>query len=133
MPVAPKLIAASALPESARVRIRLRFKSRRIPCALGRITRNGRGVYGAHVVAFGLESGDLIGGYTLNADGDFIIAGVREGPHILRVEPLDDADVESFFAPAAVDIAFNVTYGPRIAVVQAGGATTQMTIEVRPK
>ncbi len=39
MPVAPKLIAASALPESARVRIRLRFKSRRIPCALGRITR----------------------------------------------------------------------------------------------
>ena len=39
MPVAPKLIATSALPESARVRIRLRFKSRRIPCALGRITR----------------------------------------------------------------------------------------------
>ena len=39
MPVAPKLIAASALPESARVRIRLRFKSRRIPCALGRTTR----------------------------------------------------------------------------------------------
>jgi RHS repeat-associated protein len=39
VPVAPKLIAASALPESARVRIRLRFKSRRIPCALGRITR----------------------------------------------------------------------------------------------
>ena len=39
MLVAPKLIATSALPESARVRIRLRFKSRRIPCALGHITR----------------------------------------------------------------------------------------------
>ena len=39
VPIAPKLIAASALPESPRVRIRLRFKSRRIPCTLGRTTR----------------------------------------------------------------------------------------------
>ena len=99
----------------------------------GRVTKNGRGVYGAHIVAFGLESGEMIGGYTLNADGDFVIAGVREGPHILRVEPLDDADLESFFGPANVDIAFNVTYGPRLAVVQAGGATSPLTIEVRPK
>ena len=80
-----------------------------------------------------LESGELVGGYTLNANGDFVIAGVREGPHILRVEPLDDADVESFFGPANVDIAFSVTYGPRLAVVQAGGATSPLVIEVRPK
>ena len=26
-----------------------------------------------------------------------MIAGLQEGPHLLRVEPLDDADVESFF------------------------------------
>ncbi|MBL8137299.1 MAG: carboxypeptidase regulatory-like domain-containing protein [Acidobacteria bacterium] len=99
----------------------------------GRVTKDGRGVYGAHIVAFGLESGELIGGYTLNANGDFVIAGVREGPHILRVEPLDDADLESFFGPAGVDIAFSVTYGPRLAVVQAGGATSPLVIEVRPK
>lgn len=99
----------------------------------GRVTKNGRGVYGAHIVAFGLESGDIIGGYTLNTNGDFVIAGVREGPHILRVEPLDDADLESFFGPANVDIAFSVTYGPRLAVVQAGGATSPLVIEVRPK
>lgn len=99
----------------------------------GRVTKNGRGVYGAHIVAFSLESGDMVGGYTLNANGDFVIAGVREGPHILRVEPLDDADLESFFGPANVDIAFGVTYGPRLAVVQAGGATSPLVIEVRPK
>ncbi len=99
----------------------------------GRITKSGRGVYGAHVVAFGLESGEMIGSYTLNANGDFVIAGVREGPHVLRVEPLDDADLESFFGPANVDIAFSVTYGPKLAVVQAGGASGALTIEVRPK
>jgi hypothetical protein len=32
-----------------------------------------------------------------------------------------------------VDIAFSVTYGPRLAVVQAGGATSPLVIEVRPK
>ncbi len=99
----------------------------------GRVTKDGRGVYGAHVVAFGLESGQLVGSYTLNANGDFVIAGVTEGPYVIRVEPLDDADVESFFGPAAVDIAFGVTYGKRLAVVQAGGTTSTQTIEVRPR
>ncbi len=99
----------------------------------GRVTKNGRGVYGAHVVAFGLASGEMIAGYTLNANGDFVIAGVTEGPYVLRVEPLDDADVESFFGPAEVDVAFAVTYGSRLAVVQAGGASSAQTIEVRPR
>ena len=99
----------------------------------GRVTKNGTGVYGAHIVAFGLESGELVGSYTLNANGDFVIAGVRAGPHVLRVEPLDDADLESFFGPANVDIAFTVTYASRLAVVQAGGTTSPVTIAVRPK
>ncbi len=99
----------------------------------GRVTKNGTGVYGAHIVAFGLESGELVGSYTLNANGDFVIAGVRAGPHVLRVEPLDDADLESFFGPANVDVAFSVTYASRLAVVQAGGTTSPVTIAVRPR
>lgn len=99
----------------------------------GRVTKNGAGVYGAHVVAFGLASGEMIGSYTLSPEGDFVIAGLREGAYVLRVEPLDDADLESFFGPANVDIAFGVTYAPRLAVVQAGGATASIVIPVRAR
>lgn len=99
----------------------------------GRVTRNGRGVFGAHVVAFSLDTGTLIGGYTLSDDGSFAIAGLPPGPHVLRVEPLDDADVESFFAPDRVEVDFAVTFAPRLAVVQAGGTTTPIVIEVRAR
>ena len=64
---------------------------------VGRVTKNGQGVIGAHVVAFNPETGILVGNFTLNADGDFVIARLPPGPYILRVEPLDDADPDSFF------------------------------------
>lgn len=99
----------------------------------GTVTKNGQGVYGAHVVAFGLESGALVGGYTLSTDGRFVIAGLPPGPYVLRVEPLDDADLESFFGPANVDVNFRVTFATRLAVVQAGGATPVVAIEVRAR
>lgn len=99
----------------------------------GRITKGGRGVYGAHVVAASLESGELVASYTLASTGEFVIAGLRPGPYILRVEPLDDADLESFFGAANVDIDFGVTYATRIPVVQAGGATSPITVEVRAR
>jgi Matrixin/Carboxypeptidase regulatory-like domain len=97
----------------------------------GRVTKDGRGVFGAHVVAFGLDSGTLVGTYTLSADGQFVVAGLPPGPYVLRVEPLDDADLESFFTPAGIDIAFGVTFADRLAVVQAGGATRTIEIAVR--
>lgn len=96
----------------------------------GRVTKAGRGVFGAHVVAFSLATGTLVGGYTLDGDGAFVIAGLPPGPHVLRVEPLDDADVESFFAPDRVDVNFTVTFATRLAVVQAGGASRSIVIEV---
>ena len=99
----------------------------------GRVTKAGRAVYGAHVVAFHLESGALVGGFALGDDGAFVIGGLSPGPYILRVEPLDDADVESFFAPGRVDIDFAVTYAPRVMVVQRGGSTPPVAIEVRPR
>ncbi|HUU33989.1 MAG TPA: carboxypeptidase regulatory-like domain-containing protein [Vicinamibacterales bacterium] len=99
----------------------------------GRVTRGGRGVYGAHVVAFHLDSGALVGGFALADDGTFVIGGLSPGPYVLRVEPLDDADVESFFAPGRVDIAFAVTYASKVVVVQGGGSTAPVVIEVRPQ
>jgi hypothetical protein len=99
----------------------------------GRVTKGGQGVYGAHVVAFNLDTGELIAGYSLGADGGFAIAGLSPGPHIVRVEPLDDADVESFLAPGQVDINFTTTFAATVAVVQGGGATTGIDVEVRPQ
>ena len=77
----------------------------------GRVTKNGRGVIGAHVVAFNPATGKLVGGFTLNEDGDFVIAGLEPGPHVLRAEPLDDGDIESFFDDDFdVDLDFRVKF-----------------------
>ena len=63
----------------------------------GKVTKNGRGVLGAHVVAFNPATGKLVGGFSLSDDGSFVIAGLEPGPQVLRVEPLDDGDIYSFF------------------------------------
>src|SRR5690606_2964693 len=56
----------------------------------GRVTKNGAAVIGAHVVAFNPRTGALVGGFSLGDGGSFVIAGLEPGPHLLRVEPLDD-------------------------------------------
>jgi hypothetical protein len=63
----------------------------------GRITRNGQGVYGAHVVAFDPKTGKLVGGFTVDSSGNFTIGALDPGAYVLRVEPVDDADLDSFF------------------------------------
>ena len=100
----------------------------------GRVTRNGSGVKGAHVVAFDPADGRLVGGFTLNDNGDFVIAGLRPGPHILRAEPLDDGDVNSFFDDDFdVDVDFRVTFHDRIVAVPRGGGARGVEIKVTPK
>ena len=98
----------------------------------GRVVKNGRGVFGAHVVAFNPATGTLIGGFTLNDNGDFVIAGLTAGPHIVRAEPLDDADTESFLS-GNVDVDFRVAYAPRMAVAPRGGSSGDVEIAVVPK
>ena len=64
----------------------------------GRVTKNGAGVFGAHVDR--LQPVDRQDGRRLHArryDGSFVIAGLDPGPQVIRVEPLDDADIDSFF------------------------------------
>jgi hypothetical protein len=100
----------------------------------GRVTKNGRGVIGAHVTAFNPQTGKLVSGFSLNADGSFVIAGLQPGPHVLRVEPLDDGDIISFFeASLGVDIDFNVKFHDQVVVVPRGGGTGNIEIKVTPK
>jgi hypothetical protein len=97
----------------------------------GRVTKNGRGVYGAHVVAFNPVSRDLVAGFTLDEQGSFSIAGMEAGSWIVRVEPLDDADVGAFFSSSApVDAAFGIAYLDRLAVVPRGGNSGPFEIAV---
>ena len=99
---------------------------------VGRVTKNGHGVMGAHVIAFNPETGILVGNFTLNSSGEFVIARLDPGPYIVRVEPLDDADPESFF-PGAIDTDFRVTYAPRMVVAPQGGSSAPIEIRVEPK
>jgi hypothetical protein len=99
----------------------------------GRVLRDGRGVQGAHVVVFHPGTGELVGGFSLGAGGEFQVAGLTPGAHVVRVEPLDDADVDSFFAVEDVDVDFQVTYHPRLFVAPAGGVGERFDVTVRPK
>ncbi|HEY6360629.1 MAG TPA: matrixin family metalloprotease [Vicinamibacterales bacterium] len=100
----------------------------------GRVVRGGAGILGAHVITFNPETGELIGGFSVNREGDFQIGGLSPGPHVIRVEPLDDADVESFFGRSdPVDVNFGVTFHDRLLVAPAGGAGERFTVTVRPK
>ena len=99
---------------------------------VGRVTKNGRGVVGAHVIAFHPETAALIGNFSLNMEGDFVIARLPPGPYVLRVEPVDDADPESFFS-TPIDADFRVAYAPRMVVAPAGGSSRSIEIQVLPK
>lgn len=98
----------------------------------GRVTKNGAGVFGAHVTAVHLQSGDLVGGFSLNDNGEFSIAGLTPGAYLLRVEPLDDADTDSFFT-GPIDLDFKVAYAPRVVIAPAGAGADRTEIRVVPK
>jgi len=99
----------------------------------GQVTKNGQGVFGAHVVAFDPGTGEQIANFTLTRSGLFSIAGLRPGPHVIRVEPLDDADIESFFDSAEpVDLSFRAKFYERLVVVPRGGDSGSIQIAVSP-
>ena len=73
----------------------------------------------------------MVANFTLNAQGQFSIDGLSPGPHIVRVEPLDDADIDSFFDPARdVDIDFRVAFSDRVVVVPRGGDSGTVELQV---
>jgi hypothetical protein len=100
----------------------------------GRVTKDGRGVFGAHVVAYNTRTGKMVASFTLNTNGDYAIAGLEPGPCVVRAEPLDDGDVESFLdRSSSVDLSFQATYSERLAIVPRGGNAANIDIAVRPK
>ena len=100
----------------------------------GRVTKNGRGVFGAHIVAFSAASGSMIANFSLDTDGHFSIAGLAPGPYVVRVEPIDDAGVDSYFgASEPTDVDFRAMYFDRLIVVPRGGDSGAIEVKVTPK
>jgi hypothetical protein len=100
----------------------------------GTVTKDGQPIFGAHIVAFDPASGSMVATFSLNAQGQFSINGLSPGPHVVRVEPLDDAEIDSFFdASLAVDIDFKVSFLDRLVVVAAGGDRGGVTANVSHK
>jgi hypothetical protein len=100
----------------------------------GKVTKGGSGVLGAHIVALNMRTKKLVGGFSLSEDGSFVIAGLDQGPHILRVEPLDDGDVESFFdLTLNIVVDFRPQFYAKIVVVPKGGGTSGVELKVVAK
>ncbi|MBP8273211.1 MAG: carboxypeptidase regulatory-like domain-containing protein [Acidobacteria bacterium] len=100
----------------------------------GRVTLDGVGIFGAHVVAFNTKTQQTVGGFSLNASGDFVISGLTPGIYVLRVEPLDDADLTSFFsAETKVDVGFKAAFHSKLVTAPAGGAGERVEIKVTRK
>jgi hypothetical protein len=99
----------------------------------GRVRHGSAPARGAHVIAFNPRTRELVGGFALGDDGGFQILGLSPGPYVVRVEPLDDADIDSFFTLDNVDIDFLVTFYPRLVVAPSGGVGTSFDVTVRPK
>jgi hypothetical protein len=99
----------------------------------GRVTKDGGGIFGAHVVAYDPRTGSLVGNFTLEDTGEFVIAGLSPGVHVLRVEPLDDAEIESFFDRTDLDTDFGPAFHERLVIVPRGGTSARVEIAVRPR
>jgi Matrixin/Carboxypeptidase regulatory-like domain len=100
----------------------------------GRVTLNGDPLFGAHVTAFNPSTGQLIAGFTLGTDGQFVISALPPGLYVVRVEPLDDADLTSFFdEDTVVNVSFKPTYYAKLVAVPAGGSSGSIEIQVQPK
>jgi hypothetical protein len=98
----------------------------------GRVRVNNAPVKGAHVVAFNPQTGELVGNFSV-ADGSFRIAGLSPGPYAIRVERIDDADIDSFMDPQGVNVNFQVTFHPRLIVAPRGGSTASFDVTVPAK
>jgi hypothetical protein len=98
----------------------------------GHVLKHGAPLFGAHIVAVNLADGTVVGGFSLSEHGDYVIAGLTPGSYLLRVEPLDDADVESFFT-GPIDVDFRVTYSSRVVTAPSGAGSETVDIQVLPK
>ena len=108
--------------------------ARRLGSVAGRVTLNGAGIFGAHVTAFNSATEQMVGGFTLNAQGDFVISSLEPGMYVVRVEPLDDVDLDSFFDDdQMVNINFRPAFYAKLVAVPSGGTSGNIEIKVQAK
>ncbi len=97
----------------------------------GKVTLGGAGVFGAHVVAVNTKTGQTVGGFSLNSQGQFSMDGLEPGIYVVRVEPIDDADIGSFFSDdAKVDANFKAVFYSKLVAVPIGGSGVPIEIKV---
>ena len=107
---------------------------RRLGSIAGKVTLNGAGIFGAHVTAFNSATQALVGGFTLTTQGEFVISSLEPGMYVVRVEPLDDADLDSFFDDDQnVNINFKPAFYAKLVAVPANGTSGSIEIKVQPK
>jgi hypothetical protein len=71
---------------------------------------------------------------TLSEDGSYTIAGLEPGPYVIRVEPLDDADINSFFDSDTTSTSTSrCSSTMRVVVVPSGGGVRDVNVKVTPK
>jgi hypothetical protein len=88
----------------------------------------GRNAFGVHVMAFNPISGEMVAGFVLE-NGDALITGLSPGPYLLRVEPVDDDAVSSYFdEPPVVDLGFRNAFVDRLVNVQRGATAGPVEI-----
>ena len=94
---------------------------------------DGRDVFGAHVMAFNPVTGSMVGGFVLE-NGVVTITGLQPGPYVLRLEPVDDDDVGSYFDDLPpVDVGFRNKFVELLVYAQRGATTApvEITLEAR--
>jgi hypothetical protein len=98
----------------------------------GRVSKDGQPIFGAHVIAFNPATGAMVASFSLNAQGQFSIGGLSPGAYALRVEPIDDADIGSFFDASTndVDSDFRVAFVDKVIVVPQGGDSGDVAVKV---
>ena len=98
----------------------------------GRVTKNGQGCSARTSSPSIPPPARWSGTSRSNELGRFSIAGLTPGLHVVRVEPVDDADVESFFEsdpPPIMD--FRAAFHDRLVGVPRGGDSGAIEIKVR--
>jgi hypothetical protein len=94
---------------------------------------DGRDAFGAHVMAFNPVTGLMVGGFVLE-NGVVTITGLQAGPYVLRLEPVDDDDVSSYFDDLPpVDVGFKNKFVERLIYAQSGTTAepVEITLEAR--
>ena len=99
----------------------------------GQVTKGGEGVGFAHVVTFNPFTEQTIGAFA-DANGNFEVRGLSAGPHVVRVNPIDDpASPPDFgFPERSTDLDYADAIFVGRAEVTAGQTTRGINVEVQP-